>query len=200
MRWQVAVAIVSVVALGAAGFVVVSLQSSPEVGAAREIVPSEPDLPPSTEAEPAASVGVYGTVQGDVLDGVRVEGCGGQSEVDGDGGFFIEATPGKCRLRAWRGSAAGQPLSIDVIEGSDLRGLVLAAPSQDATQASRGSDDGMHHEARADLMQMMDRVEQGEQLKASELASVLKRVGDLDPEVRERMQRVLVEDRAIQPP
>ena len=93
-------------------------------------VPGYPDLdwmPPEDGGCPDVELQVVSAVMGTVspsFGNVRVSACGTTREADADGGFYVPATPGTCRVQAHRSESGGvlvygEEKTIDVIEGQD---------------------------------------------------------------------------------
>lgn len=82
-----------------------------------------PDPVVLREAEPAAIVGVVRNAEGEPEGKVWVDGCGGKTLTDVDGGYYLEAVPGPCELRAYRidgmFTARSGPVAVTPVSGEE---------------------------------------------------------------------------------
>ncbi len=103
-------------------------------------VPGYPDLDwrPPDGGCPDVSLQVVSAVMGTVspsFGNVRVSACGTTREADADGGFYVPATPGACRVQAYRTESGGvlvygEEKTIDVTEGQDAL-VDLSVPEEE---------------------------------------------------------------------
>ncbi len=93
-------------------------------------IPGYPDLkwePGEGGACPSVSLEVVSAVVGTVTPAwgrVRVSACGSSRDADGTGSFYIPASPGLCRVRAYRIEPGGiqvegDSVEVEIVEGQD---------------------------------------------------------------------------------